>query len=119
MMGGEARRDEAVAALEITSDAFEYGGAIPRRHSCDAESVSPPLAFGDLPEGNPSLAFVVDDPDAPVGTWLGSGIDLAAGGLGEGRNGFGTVGYAGPVPAAPPSRARRRARRALDGHVER
>ena len=54
------------------------------------------------------MALVVDDPDAPVGTfthWLAWGIDPGADGLGEGqaapregRNGFGTLGYAGPCP---------------------
>jgi Raf kinase inhibitor-like YbhB/YbcL family protein len=97
-----------VAGFEITSDAFESGGTIPSRHACDGENVSPPLAFSGLPEGTRSLALVVDDPDAPVGTfthWLAWGIDPSADGLGqgqaaprEGRNGFGTTGYAGPCP---------------------
>ena len=143
-LGQNAR---AVAPLEITSHAFEDGGAIPRRNTCDGENVSPPLSFTDPPEGTRSLALVVDDPDAPVGTfvhWLGWGIEPAAGGLEEGRaapregrNGFGTVGYAGPCP--PPGHGRHRyffrlhaldaeldlepgaepdeLERALDGHV--
>jgi Raf kinase inhibitor-like YbhB/YbcL family protein len=94
--------------LEIASDAFQAGGTIPRRHTCDGENVSPPLSFAGAPEGTRSLALVVDDPDAPVGTfthWLAWGIDPGAGGLGEGQpapheghNGFGTIGYAGPCP---------------------
>jgi Raf kinase inhibitor-like YbhB/YbcL family protein len=97
-----------VARLEITSDAFAAGGTIPSRHTCDGENVSPPLSFAGAPEGTHSLALVVDDPDAPVGTfthWLAWGIDPDAKGLGEGqaapregRNGFGTIGYAGPCP---------------------
>jgi Raf kinase inhibitor-like YbhB/YbcL family protein len=61
-----------------------------------------------VPDGTRCLALVVDDPDAPVGTfthWLAWGIDPGAGGLGEGQpapreghNGFGTIGYAGPCP---------------------
>jgi Raf kinase inhibitor-like YbhB/YbcL family protein len=94
--------------LEIASDAFEADGTIPRRYTCDGENVSPPLSFAGVPEGTRSLALVVDDPDAPVGTfthWLARGIGPGAGGLGEGqpapregRNGFGTIGYAGPCP---------------------
>jgi Raf kinase inhibitor-like YbhB/YbcL family protein len=94
--------------LEIASDAFEADGTIPRRYTCDGENVSPPLSFAGVPEGTRSLALVVDDPDAPVGTfthWLAWGIGPGAGGLGEGqpapregRNGFGTIGYAGPCP---------------------
>jgi Raf kinase inhibitor-like YbhB/YbcL family protein len=97
-----------VAGLEIASSAFETGGTIPSRHTCDGENVSPSLFFSGAPEGTRSLALVVDDPDAPVGTfthWLAWDIDASADGLGEGqvapregRNGFGTVGYAGPCP---------------------
>jgi Raf kinase inhibitor-like YbhB/YbcL family protein len=97
-----------MAGLEVTSDAFDQGGEIPRRHTCDAENVSPPLSFAGAPEKTRSLALVVDDPDAPVGTfthWLAWAIDPGAGGLREGqaapregRNGFGTKGYAGPCP---------------------
>jgi Raf kinase inhibitor-like YbhB/YbcL family protein len=97
-----------VAGLEIASGAFETGGTIPSRHTCDGENVSPPLSLSGAPEGTRSLALVVDDPDAPVGTfthWLAWGIGSTVNGLGEGqaapregRNGFGTVGYAGPRP---------------------
>ena len=61
-----------------------------------------------MPDDAVSLALIVDDPDAPVGTfthWLGWGIDPAGGGLGEGerapregRNDFGQTGYRGPCP---------------------
>jgi Raf kinase inhibitor-like YbhB/YbcL family protein len=97
-----------MAGLEITSGAFEEGATIPSRYTCEGENVSPPLSFVGAPEGTRSLALVVDDPDAPVGTfthWLAWGIDPRAGGLGEGqpapregRNGFGTTGYVGPCP---------------------
>jgi Raf kinase inhibitor-like YbhB/YbcL family protein len=105
-----------VAGLEITSGAFDHGGSIPPRHSCEGENVSPPLSWAGVPDGTRSLALIVDDPDAPVGTfthWLAWGIDPAAGGLAdgeaaprEGRNGFGTVGYGGPCP--PPGHGRHR-----------
>ena len=97
-----------MAGLEISSDAFEEGGTIHSRHTCDGANVSPPLSFAGAPEGTRSLALVVDYPDAPVGTftrWLAWGIDPSADGLDEsqaapheGGNGFGTTGYAGPCP---------------------
>jgi Raf kinase inhibitor-like YbhB/YbcL family protein len=97
-----------VAEFSLTSTAFEHGGAIARRHTCDGDDVSPPLAWSDPPAGTRSLALVVDDPDAPGGTfthWLAWGIDPNAGSLGEGepgpadgRNDFGSTGYRGPCP---------------------
>jgi Raf kinase inhibitor-like YbhB/YbcL family protein len=118
-----------VAGLEITSGAFDDGGAIPRRQSCEGENLSPELAWAGVPEAARSLALIVDDPDAPVGTfthWLAWGIVPGTGGLGEGeaapregRNGFGTVGYAGPCP--PPGHGRHRyyfRLHALDSDVE-
>src|SRR6266540_582145 len=105
-----------MAGLEITSGAFQDGDTIPRRHTCEGENASPPLAWAGVPEGTRSLALIVDDPDAPVGTfthWLAWGVDPGAGGLDEGqaapregRNGFGTPGYAGPCP--PPGHGRHR-----------
>jgi Raf kinase inhibitor-like YbhB/YbcL family protein len=97
-----------MAEFSVKSTAFEDGGAIPRRHTCDGDDVSPALAWSDPPPGTESLALVVDDPDAPVGTfthWLAWGIDPQAGGLAEaepapaeGRNDFGSTGYRGPCP---------------------
>jgi Raf kinase inhibitor-like YbhB/YbcL family protein len=94
--------------MELTSSAFADGESIPARHSCDGEDLSPPLSWTDVPEGTSSLGLIVDDPDAPGGTfthWLAWGLDPAAGGLGEGegapvegRNDFGASGYRGPCP---------------------
>lgn len=94
--------------MELASSAFANGQPVPRRHSCEGEDVSPPLSWTDVPEGATSLALIVDDPDAPRGTfthWLGWGLDPAVGGLGEGeaapvegRNDFGDTGYRGPCP---------------------
>jgi Raf kinase inhibitor-like YbhB/YbcL family protein len=55
----------AGASFELTSPAFAAGGAIPSRHTCDGEDVSPPLAWGDPPAKTRTFALVVDDPDAP------------------------------------------------------
>jgi Raf kinase inhibitor-like YbhB/YbcL family protein len=100
----------------LQSSAFENGEPIPRRHSCEGEDLSPPLSWSGASQGTRSLALVVDDPDAPAGTfthWLGWGLDPGAQGLGEGeaapvegRNDFGTSGYRGPCP--PPGHGRHR-----------
>jgi Raf kinase inhibitor-like YbhB/YbcL family protein len=94
--------------MELKSSSFADGQPIPRRHTCDGEDLSPPLAWTDVPEGTTSLALIVDDPDAPRGTfthWLGWGLDPTAAGLeegeaapAEGRNDFGEPGYRGPCP---------------------
>ena len=92
----------------LTSSAFGYGDEIPRRHACEGEDVSPALSWSDPPAGTRAFALVVDDPDAPVGTfthWLGANIDPESAGLAEGasapvegRNDFGTGGWSGPCP---------------------
>jgi Raf kinase inhibitor-like YbhB/YbcL family protein len=133
--------------VELTSTAFEQGQPIPEKHSCDGDDVSPPLAWGLLPEGTRSLALIVHDPDAPSGDfthWVGWNIDPEAGGLeegahapGEGTNGFGETGYDGPCPPAghgahryvhelfaldtgldlEPGSSRERLEDAIEGHV--
>jgi Raf kinase inhibitor-like YbhB/YbcL family protein len=105
-----------MAQFSLSSSTFENGEQIPRRHTCEGDDVSPPLSWSGAPDATRSLALVVDDPDAPVGTfdhWLAWGIDPGEGGLGEGqagavegRNGFGTTGYRGPCP--PPGHGRHR-----------
>jgi Raf kinase inhibitor-like YbhB/YbcL family protein len=102
------RETNKVAEFELTSAAFASGQPIPQKHTCEGEDVSPPLAWSGVPEGTASLALVVDDPDAPSGTfthWLAWAIDPAAGGIGEGeaapvegQNDFGSVGWRGPCP---------------------
>jgi Raf kinase inhibitor-like YbhB/YbcL family protein len=52
-------------ALTLTSSAFEPGGTIPSKYTCEGDNVSPPLAFAGAPAGTKSLALIVDDPDAP------------------------------------------------------
>ena len=56
--------------LKITSAAFKENGAIPVKYSCDGVNVSPPLDIEHIPEEAKSLAVIVDDPDAPAGTWV-------------------------------------------------
>jgi Raf kinase inhibitor-like YbhB/YbcL family protein len=105
-----------MAEFSLESSAFGNAQAIPSRHSCEGEDVSPPLHWSNMPEGTRSLALVVDDPDAPGGIfthWVAWGLDPTADGLGEGepaphegRNDFGTSGYRGPCP--PPGDGRHR-----------
>ena len=97
-----------MAEFALSSEAFAHGGEIPRRHTCDGDDVSPPLAWSDPPPGTRALALIVDDPDAPTGAfthWLAWNIDPQAGGLrqgerapAEGRNDFGMGGWSGPCP---------------------
>jgi Raf kinase inhibitor-like YbhB/YbcL family protein len=97
-----------VGEFTLSSEAFMHGGEIPRRHTCEGEDVSPVLTWSDPPSRTRALTLIVDDPDAPVGTfthWLAWNIDPLADGLGEGdpapvegRNDFGTGGWSGPCP---------------------
>ena len=56
--------------LTITSDAFSSGQSIPAKYSCIGRNISPPLAWSEPPAGTQSFALIMDDPDAPVGTWV-------------------------------------------------
>ncbi|AMV36185.1 YbhB/YbcL family Raf kinase inhibitor-like protein [Planctomyces sp. SH-PL62] len=106
--------------IRLQSPAFADGGAIPKVHTCDGEDVSPPLEWSGVPDAAKSLALVVEDPDAPRGTWthwvifdvpagvrgFGEGVPahervtVAAGGETalQGRNDFKKTGYGGPCP---------------------
>ncbi|MFQ5887136.1 MAG: YbhB/YbcL family Raf kinase inhibitor-like protein [Candidatus Hydrothermarchaeales archaeon] len=103
----------------LTSEGFEDGGDIPARYTCDGEDVSPPLSWGDPPEGTVSLALIMDDPDAPFGTFshwvlfnipvgtraLPEGVskdEVLSDGSVQGRTDFGDTGYGGPCP--PPGK---------------
>lgn len=55
--------------LIIKSDVFESNKLIPFKYTCDGEDVNPPLKIEGIPEGTKSLVLIVDDPDAPMGTW--------------------------------------------------
>jgi len=55
--------------LHVSSPAFEYNALIPAKYTCDGDDVSPPLTISGIPEGTKSLVLIVDDPDAPMGTW--------------------------------------------------
>jgi Raf kinase inhibitor-like YbhB/YbcL family protein len=100
--------------MELTSRDFTQGALIPRRHTCVGENVSPALFWRDAPQGTQSFALIVEDPDAPSGTythWIAYNIppdrkELPAGiaaekrpnGFLQGQNDFGNAGYGGPCP---------------------
>lgn len=96
----------------LSSPTFGEGEQIPARYSCNGEDVSPPLAWGEPPEGTKSLALIMDDPDAPGGTWVHwvvfnipmelrelsegmQGVDVA---VTVGENSWGRSDYGGPCP---------------------
>jgi len=101
-------------AFRLTSPAFHDGAAIPPRHACTGEDLSPPLEWNEPPPGTRSLALFCDDPDAPGGTFrhwaiydmppeqrrLAEGLRPAAAtdDMRQAVNDFGRPGYAGPCP---------------------
>lgn len=98
-------------SFALNSSAFENNEKIPVRHTCDDENLSPPLSWTDAPEGTQAFALVMDDPDAPSGTfthWLLVDIPASRTALDEGlkpgdvgtsgTNDFEKIGYGGPYP---------------------
>jgi Raf kinase inhibitor-like YbhB/YbcL family protein len=106
--GGMAMENATLTKIELTSSAFQDGGAIPVQFTCDGANQSPPLQWGEPPAGTKSFALVVDDPDAPSGTFdhwgafdIPAGTRAIAAGQSAGTettNGFGKPGYGGPCP---------------------
>ncbi len=101
--------------MELKSKAFEPGGLIPAKYTCDGEDISPPLNWSDTPAGTKTFALISDDPDAPVGTWVHWviwNISASARALDEnlpksaslpnsakqGTTDFRRIGYGGPCP---------------------
>ena len=99
----------------LSSTAFASGQAMPSVYSCRGRNVSPPLAWTDPPDGTQSFALIVDDPDAPAGTWvhwLLFNVPASTRGLSEGvradaklfdgslqgTNSSRRLGYEGPCP---------------------
>jgi Raf kinase inhibitor-like YbhB/YbcL family protein len=96
--------------MKITTTAFQQGGNIPSKFTCDGADANPPLRFEGVPAEAKSLALIVDDADAPGGLfthWLVWNIDpttttveensAPANGV-QGKNDFGKSGYGGPCP---------------------
>lgn len=91
----------AAASLEVTSEAFDDGGTIPQRYTCDGQDTVPPVSWSGLPDGTEQVAVTVTDPDAPGGTfvhWLAVFPPDADAPTVEGSNDFDDRGYGGPCP---------------------
>lgn len=110
-------KTEADMTLDLKSDAFSGGQSIPAKYACTGRNISPALTWSDPPTGTQSFALIVDDPDAPVGTWVhwvlynikpdrrslqedlpitGKNSDPDA--VFVGKNSAGNIGYDGPCP---------------------
>lgn len=106
--------------FELRSSDLEPGGMMPRRFTCDGPDLSPPLSWSAPPAGAKSLALIMEDPDAPAGTWvhwvlfnLSPGARTVAAGIParatlpdgarQGRNDFQRLGYGGPCPPRGPA----------------
>lgn len=108
----ESRRLVPAAELfmEIRSFAFSEGDDIPADYTCDGKGTSPELSISGVPADAKSLVLIMDDPDAPAGTWvhwtiwnIASSIasivpDSVPAGAREGMTSFGESGYGGPCP---------------------
>jgi Raf kinase inhibitor-like YbhB/YbcL family protein len=103
LKGGEAK-------MRILSSAFLNNQEIPKKHTCDGENVNPPLTIAETPTNAKSLVLIVDDPDAPTGTWVHwvvFNIDAKTKEIAEnsvptgailGKNDFGKLAYGGSCP---------------------
>ncbi len=103
-----------VERMELRSAAFADGDAIPSEYTCESSDRSPPLSWSGAPAETAAFVILMDDPDAPRGTFdhwvlynlppaaeLAAGVPTdarLAGGALQGRNGFGKTGYGGPCP---------------------
>ena len=93
--------------LMVSSPAFEHGGVIPSKYTCEGQNISPELVIKDIPKEAKSLVLIMDDPDAPGKTfdhWImwnipphESIMENRAPGV-QGKNGKGTNKYIGPCP---------------------
>ena len=100
--------------MTLTSRAFQQGGTIPKKHTCDGDNISPPFAWSGVPEGTRSFVLLCDDPSAPSGIfhhWAaydipsdwrrlaeGHGPESLADGFKQAINDLEQPGYTGPCP---------------------
>jgi Raf kinase inhibitor-like YbhB/YbcL family protein len=120
--------DPSKLTIKLSSTAFAEGGMIPKAFTCDGAGGSPPLEWSNVPQSAKDLALIVEDPDAPMGTfshWVIVNLSPGLKGLKEavlaeaalpaasmvaagdfvptvaarqGKNDFGKIGYGGPCP---------------------
>jgi Raf kinase inhibitor-like YbhB/YbcL family protein len=98
--------------MKLESNAFSANSSIPPKYTCDGEDVSPDLRWDEPPIGTQSLVLIVDDPDAPGGTFvhwviydlppetrqLPEAVDPEQGEGVQGSSSFDRLGYGGPCP---------------------
>lgn len=101
--------------LKFESASFQHGAAIPVKHTCDGEDLSPPLSWSAVPEGTRGFALICDDPDAPIMTWVHwivyalpaerrslpedvKRVRQLSDGTRQGTNSWKRIGYGGPCP---------------------
>lgn len=97
-----------IGSLIVSSPAFKHEGEIPVKYTCEGEEINPPLQINEIPHGTQSLALIMEDPDAPNGTfdhWLVWNIPADHHVIPEhsnpgisGMNSGGKTGYHGPCP---------------------
>lgn len=101
--------ERAATSFTLTSRAFSDGADIPQKFTCSGESASPQLHWSGAPADTQSFALIMDDPDAPSGTfthWVAFDIPATQTEIPEGaqsvskdgKNGRGQTGYTGPCP---------------------
>jgi len=102
--------NEQLLSMKITSTAFEDNQSIPPQYTCDGDNGNPPLAFEGVSDEVETLVLIVDDPDAPEGTWIhwtlwnipADAAGINAGSIPEsaeeGETSYGKSGYDGPCP---------------------
>ncbi|MGE5759140.1 MAG: YbhB/YbcL family Raf kinase inhibitor-like protein [Gemmatimonadota bacterium] len=101
--------------LVLISSAFVAGAPIPVAYTCDGKNEPPPLTWSGAPPTTRAFALIVDDPDAPAGTWVhwvlynlpadATGVPQNQASGVQGKNDFGKTGYGGPCP--PPGKPHR------------
>jgi Raf kinase inhibitor-like YbhB/YbcL family protein len=108
--GATSKEAGKMSTLSIESPAFKNNASIPRNYTCDGKDVNPPLVIRGVPDGAQSLALIVDDPDAPMGTWvhwvvwnidpatMQVGENSVPSGAQQGKNDFRKTSYGGPCP---------------------
>lgn len=108
-MGCVEEKQKNDGKMKIFSSAFSNGASIPIEYTCDGDDVSPPLSFVGIPNATKTLALIMDDPDAPGGSWvhwLVWNIPSNVTGFSknenitfpQGKNDFGMIRYGGPCP---------------------
>ncbi len=107
VLGKEVRKMDG---LKISSPQFAHNESIPAKYTCDGADASPPLKIEGVPGGTKALALVVDDPDAPAGTWVHWVVwdippetgeireNSVPAGASQGKNDWGRNSYGGPCP---------------------